>query len=113
MPYCLVWANVPGIRFPKRHFLTRCLLHHFSRYVEEQEIQTSLCSAKGVMVLTTVTANILHTRWDALHIHDFLSLVENMLIFVHACCRMFLLGFMYAQNILSVTAVGQTCQEMV
>ena len=35
----------------------------FFRYAEEQEIQTSLCSARGVMVLTIVTASILHTRW--------------------------------------------------
>lgn len=88
-------------------------MHHFSRYAEEQEIQTNLCSAKGVMVLTTVIANILHTRWDALLIHDFLYWVENMLMFVDACCRMLLLECMCAQNIQSVTAVGQMCQEMV
>lgn len=35
----------------------------FFRYAEEQEIQTSLCSARGVMVLTIVTVSILHTRW--------------------------------------------------
>ena len=34
----------------------------FLRFVVEQEILTSLCSAKGVMPLTIAIANILHTR---------------------------------------------------
>jgi hypothetical protein len=34
----------------------------FVRSAVEQEILTSSCSAKGVMLLTIVIANILHTR---------------------------------------------------
>ncbi|EXB32768.1 Histone-lysine N-methyltransferase MLL4 [Morus notabilis] len=44
--------------------LGRVPLAEFVRYAEELEILTNLCSVKGVMVLTIVTANILHIRWN-------------------------------------------------
>lgn len=84
----------------------------FFRYAEEQEIQTSLCSAKGVMALTIVTASILHTRWGALYLYlIFIFWLGNMLIFVDDLCRIFLLDLMCALNIHSVTAVGQKSLE--
>lgn len=57
--------------FLELHFsMLTIMLCTFCRCVEDLEIQISSCSVKDVMVLITVTVNILHTRWDMWHLPD-------------------------------------------
>ncbi|KAM7263450.1 hypothetical protein ACFE04_001133 [Oxalis oulophora] len=63
--YDCSWLNL-RICFVRRSLghIRNCFQKQESMFAEERGIQISLCSAKDVMVLITVTANIRLTRWN-------------------------------------------------